>query len=207
MTISAQLSAQLPVVILPGFHASALTDRFVRSLPSYTRHFVIDAFPTDPLAVYRWLQSHFPHSPTEPQIPLVGIGFSAGVVGLAGGLSIWQQQGGAIARIIAVDGWGVPIVGLPVTRMSHDRFTHLSTLPLGAGNVNFYTEPAVPHLQLWQAPEAAAGVEVSGWQLDTGVPMTAAEFLRRSLQAEWNAVFNWRRSRQNAERNGASQSF
>ncbi len=185
-------SAQLPVVILPGFHSPALTDQFVRSLPSYTRHFIIEAFPTSPLAVYDWLQANFPPSSDDPLVPLIGIGFSAGVVGLAGGLALWQQKGGAIARVIAVDGWGVPVIGLPVTRMSHDQFTHISTLPLGAGNVNFYAEPAVPHLQLWGEPESAAGLEVSGWQPNSGVPMTAAEFLRRSLHAEWNVVFNWR---------------
>jgi len=208
MPASAQPSAQLPVVILPGFHAPALTDQFVRSLPSYTRHFVIEAFPTDPLAVCNWLQAHFPLSANQPpaqrQVPLVGIGFSAGAVGLAGGLAMWQQTGGLVARVIAVDGWGVPVVGLPVTRISHDRFTHVSTLPLGAGDVNFYAKPAVPHLQLWREPEAVAGLEVRGWQSSLGlaglgltrstegVSMTAASFLRRSLHAEWNAAFNWR---------------
>ncbi|MGD1898093.1 MAG: hypothetical protein ACFB16_14205 [Phormidesmis sp.] len=188
-------SAQLPVVIVPGFHALELTDQWVRSLPSFIRPILCDAFPASVPAVYEWLRSHCDYAAKETRksaIPLVGIGFSAGVVGLSGALTLWNQQHRNVNRLIAVDGWGVPVVGLPVTRMSHDRFTHASSLPLGAGDVNFYADPAVPHLQLWGEPASAVGLEVKGWQMGHGVSMTAAEFLRRSLHAEWNAVFSWR---------------
>ncbi|MEL6937912.1 MAG: hypothetical protein AAFO84_01830 [Cyanobacteria bacterium J06598_1] len=188
-----QSSHRLPVVIVPGFHDAALTRQWVRSLPSFVRPLIIDAYPTSPLAVYEWLQAHFSSDPNEPAAPIVGIAFSAGVIGLAGGLVLFNQSsGGSAKRLIAVDGFGVPVVGVPVTRISHDRFTHASSLPLGAGDVNFYADPAVDHLQLWGAPEAASGLEVQGWNLDQGVPMTAAEFLRRVLHAEWNKAFSWR---------------
>lgn len=187
-----QSSAQLPVVIVPGFHDAALTDAFVRSLPSFAKPMIAKVYPTSPLAVYEWLQGHFSVASNEPAVPLVGISFSAGTVGLAGALALRRQQGGNVSRLIAVDGWGVPLIGLPVTRLSHDRFTHASSLPLGAGDVNFYAEPAVSHLQLWESPESTAGIEVKGWQLGHGVEMTAGEFLRRSLHAEWNAAFSWR---------------
>lgn len=91
---------------------------------------------------------------------MVAIGFSAGVVGLVGALTIWQQQGGQIQRLFAMDGWGIPTIGLPVCRMSHDAFTHWSSVPLGMGNVNFYAEPSVEHLQMWANP-----AHVKGWQI------------------------------------------
>lgn len=200
----------LPVIICPGFHDAALTEQWVRSLPSFTRHYIVDAPCVSPWAVHQWLIQTLGNPDTVSSLPVVGIGFSAGVVGLAGALAMWQQQGGNVARLMAVDGWGMPLVGLPVCRLSHDKFTHLSTLPLDelleallggavrtggdAKSVYFYADPPVEHLALWGNPEI-----VQGWQVekgpickDTRVRMSAAEFLRRSLRLEWNRAFNWR---------------
>lgn len=189
-------ATKLPVVILAGFHSPALTEKMLDSLPSFTRPSIIAAFPAAPSAAYQWLQTNvsIPSGDEPPAPPIVAIGFSAGVVGLARALALWQQQGGNVGRFIAVDGWGVPIMGLPVTRMSHDRFTHLSTLPLGAGGRNFYADPAVSHLKIWGEPEAVQGLAVTSSR-DPDIPMSAAEFLRRVLHAEWNAAFNWRAKR------------
>ncbi|MEL6778946.1 MAG: hypothetical protein AAFO06_16985 [Cyanobacteria bacterium J06597_16] len=192
----AQRSAQLPVVIVGGFHEAVLTEQWVRSLPTFVQAYIAPTSPVLPLDILHWLTEQF-GAPATNQLPIVGIGFSAGVVGLAGALAMWQQQGGNVGRLIAVDGWGVPIVGLPVCRMSHDRFTHLSTLPLDvfadASDINFYADPAVAHLRLWGEPEAAHGRQVARWELDekAGLPMSAADFLRRQLRAEWNRAFNW----------------
>ena len=183
------LSSQMPVIVGPGCHDRALTGRFVRSLPPFVRPHIVEAFPADPIAVFRWLTQTFeaPQSASENAVPmaLVAIGFSAGVVGLAGALTLWQQQGGQVARFLAVDGWGVPIVGLPVCRSSHDYFTHWSSLPLGAGQVNFYADPPVEHLEMWGSAEQVNGKQVgaSGEEF-----MTAAEFLRRQLKLEWNKL-------------------
>ena len=185
--------AKLPVVICPGFHESALTEGFVRSLRSFVNPDVAkQVTPTDPFALHRWLTQALAGLERPAEWPLVGIGFSAGVVGLAGALLMWQQQGNQVAQLIAIDGWGMPLVGLPVCRMSHDRFTHMTSLPLGAGNVNFYADPAVDHLQLWEMPEKVQGWQMQGWQSSQGVPMTAAEFLRLSLHVAWNEAFSWR---------------
>ena len=207
--------AKLPVVIVGGFHDAALTEQFARSLPSFVRPYIADTSevsPVDPLAVHQWLsetlrRSSLSTSTSASSIPVVGIGFSAGVVGLAGALALWKQhwgnqqggnQQGAVARLIAVDGWGVPVVGLPVCRISHDRFTHVSTLPLDlfsdAGKVNFYADPSVDHLSLWGEPEAAQGWQVDRWEMaeKAGMPMSAADFVRRVLRAEWNQIFKWR---------------
>lgn len=193
-------TAQLPVVICQGFHDSALTEQFVRSLPDFTQPYIVETTTVSPFHVYQWLHQTLGNRDDVYQLPLVGIGFSAGVVGLAGALAMWKQQGGNVARLIAFDGWGVPVLGLPVVRLSHDRFTHLSTLPLDAvgsllrdaSNVNFYADPPIEHLHLWGDPESADGWVVERWQLDgkVGLPMSAANFLRQVLRTEWNQAFN-----------------
>ena len=186
-------SYKLPVIVCPGFHDARLTEQWVRSLPPFAQPYVIEAFPANPLAVFDELAQIF-GSPVanqpDPAQPLVAVGFSAGVVGLAGALTLWQQQGGQVAKLFALDGWGVPLVGLPVCRLSHDSFTHWSTLPLGAGEVNFYADPPVEHLQLWSEPEHVHGWQVAGWQGEAAVPMTAADFLVRSLRIEWSKQVN-----------------
>ncbi len=195
---------KLAVAICPGFHSAALTDGWVKSLPPFIDPHIATALPIDAIAIFNWLIQIFgspsvssPNPPTAT-MPLIAIGFSAGVVGLTGALYRWQQQGGKVAQFFAVDGWGTPIIGLPVCRLSHDSFTHWSSLPLGAGKVNFYADPGVNHLQLWGSPAAVVGRQVMGWQssgwLDLGLsagakpngtqaqPITAADFVSQQLQ-------------------------
>ncbi|KPQ37178.1 MAG: hypothetical protein HLUCCA11_01755 [Phormidesmis priestleyi Ana] len=140
------------------------------------------------MGVFYQLSNMF-DEPHADLAPIVAIGFSAGVVGLAGALSLWQQRGGKVARFFAVDGWGVPVMGLPVCRLSHDAFTHWSSLPLGAGNINFYAEPAVGHLDIWGKSTQVNGWQVKGWQpggTAGSKAMTAADFLAGQLQKEWD---------------------
>ncbi|NJM96721.1 MAG: hypothetical protein HC800_05580 [Phormidesmis sp. RL_2_1] len=173
-----------PIILCPGFHAAQITDSFVRSLPPSTYPLIVNAFPANPLAVYDWLvATHRTTQDISPHSPLIAIGFSAGVVGLTGALTLWQQQGGKILRFFAIDGWGVPISGLPVQRLSHDRFTHWSTVPLGIGKINFYADPAVEHLQMWESPEHVYGRQIYGWQTpeQNAIPISAADFLRQQI--------------------------
>lgn len=180
----------LPVIVGPGFHAAELTEQMLRSLPAFTCPYVVRALPADPLGAFYWLTETLgsPQDRLSNPLPLVAIGFSAGVVGLAGALTLWQQQGGKVARFFALDGWGVPVIGLPVCRLSHDFFTHWSTLPLGTGKVNFYADPPVDHLQLWGDSERVQGWQISDWPLagfsGRKMPITAAEFLRQQIQRE-----------------------
>lgn len=208
--VSAKDLNQLPVskllvVICPGFHETNLTQRLIASLPSFVDCRVLETSPIAPVEICRTLVEYAEWLSPSPVAcpPVVGIGFSAGVLGLAGGLALWQQQGGGryrVSRLIAVDGWGVPVVGMPVTRLSHDYFTHLTSLPLGAGEVNFVAHPPVAHLNLWGQPESVMGFEVSRCQgaKGVGMPMTAGQFLRRVLQAEWNGASSWRHAAANA---------
>ena len=189
-----QTNRRLTVLLCPGFHDEALTAGFVRSLPAFVTAHTVTAFPANPFSTFEHLKYTF------QQQPVVAIGFSAGVVGLAGALTIWQQQGGRIAKLIAIDGWGVPIVGIPASRMSHDLLTHWSSLPLDIAtektDVNFYADPGVDHLMMWGAPEQVIGWQVNGWQVDgwqrpsaltdalhiNRKPTTAAAFIGQQLE-------------------------
>ncbi|MEM8806539.1 MAG: hypothetical protein AAGF01_10980, partial [Cyanobacteria bacterium P01_G01_bin.38] len=48
----------------------------------------------------------------------------------------------------------------------------------GGGAVNFYAEPGVDHLALWQTPEQALGWSVDGQRRDL---MSAADFVSQAL--------------------------
>ncbi|MEM6452539.1 MAG: hypothetical protein AAF703_19760 [Cyanobacteria bacterium P01_D01_bin.105] len=157
---------KLAVLVCPGFHRKALTQGFVRSLPAFVAPHIVPTFPADPVATFQSIKFVFRRQ------PIVAIGFSAGVVGLVGALKLWQHQGGQIHQIFVIDGWGVPSLGLPISRISHDAFTHWSSLPLGLGNVNFYADPGVPHLQMWGIPEHVAGWQ-TGRPTDLSVTVTA----------------------------------
>ncbi|MEM7725486.1 MAG: hypothetical protein AAF208_03835 [Cyanobacteria bacterium P01_A01_bin.45] len=123
--------------------------------------------------------------------PLVFISFSAGVVGAIGASHLWQSQGGNVKALIAIDGWGVPLLGsFPIHRMSHDYFTHWSSLLLGGGKNNFYAQPSVSHLELWRSPDLVKGLWVD---LDTHSEYTsscvsATEFLYEILK-DYNQIF------------------
>ncbi|MBD2106460.1 hypothetical protein [Nodosilinea sp. FACHB-13] len=109
--------------------------------------------------------------------------FSAGCVGAAALATHWHRYQGPVLVLLMADGWGVPRdPEVPTYRLSHDRTTHNTSRGLGAGDVDFYADPAVPHLHLWQHPQA-----VVGWATAPGKAkesLTAADFLcRRSRHA------------------------
>lgn len=151
------------LIICPGVHSNSLTESFLKEMNLQKREKLL-IFPSEkyppysPLAVFAFLQQSL-ESPTPDQ-PLLIIAFSAGVVGAMGAATLWQGVGGRIVALIALDGWGVPVVsGFPVYRLSHDYFTHWSSGLLGKGAESFYAEPPVLHLKLWQHPN-----KVTGWQ-------------------------------------------
>ncbi len=153
-------------LICPGFHEQKLTHSFVENISNHT----IDLdnlliFPTDQYPPYsgfhlaHYLQEKCKHKSQNLMI----IAFSAGVVAAVTAAWQWQRQGGRIKGLIAFDGWGVPLLGdFPIYRVSHDEFTHHSSAILGTGNLNFYADPAVDHLDLWRSP-----AQVQGWMVDT----------------------------------------
>ncbi|MGF1516871.1 MAG: hypothetical protein ACFCVB_03575 [Nodosilinea sp.] len=102
--------------------------------------------------------------------------FSAGCVGAAALASHWQRYRGRVLALFMVDGWGVPRdPGVPVHRLSHDQTTHNTSRWLGSGDEDFYADPAVTHLPLWQQPQRATGWAITPGQARQRI--TAAEFL------------------------------
>jgi hypothetical protein len=177
-------------ILCPGFHHPPLTTDFLNAVyPNWRSREELGQlliYPTpdypayDALKIIDFLQHSLADRSSILNISLTFIGFSAGVVGAMGAALLWQQQGGHVKGLIALDGWGVPVLdGFPVYRMSHDYFTHWSSALLGNGVESFWADPAVEHLELWRSPET-----VKGWWLSptpnrktTLLPMTAKQIL------------------------------
>jgi hypothetical protein len=114
--------------------------------------------------------------------PLVLIGFSAGVVGALSAALTWEMQGGWVRGLIAMDGWGIPLLcPFPSVRLSHDAFTHASGPWMGQESPSFYADPDVLHHQLWSQSE-----QVFGWQVVAGerVATTALAFIATQVD-QW----------------------
>ena len=163
--------------ICPGIHDRSLTDSFLDGLyhngfnPDPSEEVLI--FPTldypaySAFDIFNFLcreikpsrSLHFlDQNLSNHGIKLVFMSFSAGVVGSMGAALMWQQFGGQVEALIAVDGWGVPLAGnFPIYRISHDHFTHWSSALLGCGHESFYAAPAVEHLEIWRNPQTTQG--------------------------------------------------
>lgn len=130
-----------------------------------------------PFALRRSLEPTFEAASQRcPSPGLIIWAFSAGCVGAAALATYWQRYRGPVLAIFLVDGWGVPRPpGVPVHRLSHDRLTHDTSRWLGAGDEDFWADPPVPHLQLWQQPHRTEGWAVAPQQ--AGERLTAAAFL------------------------------
>jgi hypothetical protein len=190
----------MTVIICPGVHPPELTTSFVQQLGGQVDDYLI--LPTDIAPPYSavhildYLHRQFAvPRPASAQAklataPLVFIGFSAGVVGAIGAAWMWQALGRKVKAFIAFDGWGVPLVGsFPIHRVSHDRFTHDSSIYWGGAEESFYADPPVPHLELWRSPRTVRGWHLSGsprlspnatqasGEPSHRTPATAADFL------------------------------
>ena len=183
----------MALVICPGIHDPLLTDHFLAAL-NLNQHplnswYVLPTHRYPPFSavhVLHFVAQHCrsSHGPATDQDTLTFLAYSAGVVGAMGAAWAWQQQGGYVEAMIAIDGWGVPHLGsFPLYRLSHDVFTHRSSGWLGAGLTNFYADPPVPHLHLWQHPQGVPGWAVRQRSLgtETRSSTTAITFIRRIL--------------------------
>lgn len=152
----------MPIIIIPGIHDAELTDSFVRGIQQkIQQNYLIlpteQYQPYSAISIYQWLNQQ----QLDKTEPLAFIAFSAGVVGGIGAALAWQSQGGRIQSFIAIDGWGMPLIAsFPIYRVSHDRFTHVTSGMLGAGQFGFYADPNVSHLTIWRSPERCWG-----WQI------------------------------------------
>ncbi len=168
-------------IICPGIHSPQLTDCFLEGFQSNFCHriLVVPTLDYPPYCIPRlwlFLRENLGSPANSP--PLLFLAFSAGVVGAMGVAWLWQQQGGKVQAVIALDGWGVLKMGnFPVYRLSHDYFTHWSSALLGGEKESFYAQPAVTHLELWQSPPTVWG----WWVLPSGnkCRCSAADFLEQ----------------------------
>ncbi|NEQ24879.1 MAG: hypothetical protein F6K28_38440 [Microcoleus sp. SIO2G3] len=184
----------MTVVICPGVHSPELTTSFVQQIGSQIDDYLIVppdiALPYSAPHVFHYLHRQFVvPRPSAAQtalasVPLLFVSFSAGVVGAIGAAWMWQALGRTVKAFVAFDGWGVPLIGnFPIHRVSHDRFTHYSSILWGGAAESFYADPPVSHLDLWQSPQTAAGWRVSGSarlltaEATSRTPATAADFL------------------------------
>jgi hypothetical protein len=184
------------VIICPGVHSPELTQGFLEGLgkpfdPSSMCVFPAERFPAySPPHILKFLGEQWLNQDWQlraaSQKPLVLIGFSAGVVGATGTAQVLQSLGVRVKALVAIDGWGVPLWGdFPIHRLSHDRFTHLTSRLLDQDhwrthNASFYADPDVAHLELWRSPQTALGwsTEGSGQKQHQ---VTAAQFLQKLL--------------------------
>lgn len=164
----------MQIVVCPGFHSPALTREFLQVLGWYDCVVPPEQLsPLDGLGIYQQLQD---------RQPALFVGFSAGVIGAAIAAELWQQQGNTVLGLIAIDGWGVPLIStsFPTYRLSHDRFTHLTSGFSEPWQERFYCDPPVEHLELWRSPQKARG-----WQLlhpGMRIRTNAATYLREILK-------------------------
>lgn len=184
----------MAVVVCPGIHNPALTESFVCQLFSDNFSRCLEKvliFPTQDYPAYSGLdifnylcsQSQQISPPSPVKLPLVFIGFSAGVVGAIAAAWMWQAAGGEVKALIALDGWGVPLGGnFPIYRLSHDYFTHWSSGLLGSGVESFYADPPVEHLNLWSSPQTTRGWWLH--QTSTGVN-TASPTTAKTVLSDW----------------------
>ncbi|BAZ41870.1 hypothetical protein NIES4101_78380 [Calothrix sp. NIES-4101] len=182
----------MTIIICPGIHAPALTDKFVSQLLETDRnsHFCNDVkiivfpsggiLPISGLHLWEFLHQNIGDNCNEP---ITLISFSAGVIGAFIAACLWELQGGKIRAFIAIDGWGVPLfANFPIYRLSHDYFTHWSSLLLGGGEVNFYAEPSVSHLELWENFKMVKGYQINHSQIPEKTYLNASDFLHLILQ-------------------------
>ena len=177
------------LVICPGFHEKAATQAFLTSLTASielqpAQILVIDPDRTPVFSgvhIFWDIQAYLKHQLGDrwQQVPLLFIGFSAGIVGAAGAVWKWNASGGCVKALIALDGWGVPLWGeFPIHRLSHDSFTHWSSALLGAGLDSFYADPGVEHLDLWRSPQTAIGWHYSHQTMTKVRRTSAQDFLK-----------------------------
>lgn len=173
------------LLICPGVHAPELTQQFLvgAQLPLAPEKILV--IPGEQLPVWSGVAVlDFLQHRLDRQEPLVLIGFSAGVVGAIVAAQGWQAQGGKVAGMFALDGWGVPLYGdFPIYRLSHDYFTYWSSAILGEGLDSFYADPPVDHLCFWRSPQTT-----QGWWLSPQRPYerkftTATSFITVLLQS------------------------
>lgn len=177
----------MSIFICPGLHLPQLTHCLLQELSlSATTNSIksenIRIFPAQnytTLSLLHIVQNLLTtYGQPEKAAPIVFISFSAGVIGALGAAWGWQLLGGKVKAVIAIDGWGVPLGGnFPIHRLSHDYFTHRTSIVLNSPEDSFYADPMVEHLQMWRSPSTVKGWMVSPNNSKVRSYLSAAEFI------------------------------
>lgn len=181
----------MSIFICPGFHSSQFTQCFKQELLSGSssldltekiRIFPAQSYTTlSALHILQELINSYGQPAKSP--PIVFISFSAGVVGAMGAAWGWESMGGSVKAAIAIDGWGVPLGGnFPIHRLSHDYFTHATSIVLNRQTESFYADPAVEHLQMWRSPSTVRGWATSSIYPQERSYLNASEFILMLLK-------------------------
>ncbi|PSF33040.1 hypothetical protein C7H19_20800 [Aphanothece hegewaldii CCALA 016] len=154
----------MTIIICPGIHDPALTQEFITNLQRHSielKDYLI--FPTERYPAFSGFHLwQFLQEKNFLQKDLTFLAFSAGVVAAIAAAQFHQLGGGKVKKMIALDGWGVPLFSnFSSYRVSHDYFTHWSSALMGDGEISFYADPPVEHLTLWRMPH-----QVSGWMIN-----------------------------------------
>ena len=181
----------MSIFICPGFHLPQITQSFLQELSLSNSDFILSVntrtFKSESYTVVsavHILQDLIkaygqPHQAT----PVLFISFSAGVVGALGAAWGWELLGGKVKAVIAIDGWGVPLMGnFPIHRLSHDYFTHQTSIVVNCPEDNFYADPEATHLQMWRSPSTVAGWATSAVNFPVRSHLNAAEFILMLLK-------------------------
>jgi hypothetical protein len=167
------------LLVIPGVVPQEATERFVQQLNIAGVCCVPAGIaPYSPMDLDRFTRTQ------DLDSDLVVIAYSAGCVGALGWIPLWRRQRKTVKALIAIDGWPVPFWGkFPIYRVSHDLYTHRTTLRLGAGLEQFYCDPAVEHRNLWTYPEASWGVWVKQNNKQKEIyRATALDFLQNIIE-------------------------
>jgi hypothetical protein len=179
------------ICICPGFHSPQLTQSFLQelafvnlssSLSVNTRTATAKNYTV--LSAINIIQ-HLTKTYGQPHqaAPILFISFSAGVLGALGAAWGWQLMGGKVKAVIAIDGWGVPLMGdFPIHRLSHDYFTHQTSIVVNPSEDSFYADPGVEHLQMWRSPSTVTGWATRAANFPGRSHLNAAEFILQLLK-------------------------
>ena len=176
----------MSIVICPGFHLPQLTQSFLQELSLSNSNsnlsvntLVFKAENYTVLSAIHILQELTQvYGQPRQATPVLFISFSAGVIGALGAAWGWELLGGKVKAVIAIDGWGVPLMGnFPIHRLSHDYFTHQTSIVVNPSEDSFYADPGVEHLQMWRSPSTVTGWATSADNLPVRSRFSAAEFI------------------------------
>lgn len=183
----------MSIFICPGFHLPQLTQYLLQDLELFSPNSSLNLLGNTrifPAQSYTALSAlHITqdliaaYGQPSQAAPIVFISFSAGVVGAIGAAWGWQLLGGRVKAVIAIDGWGMPLGGnFPIHRLSHDYFTHETSIVLSRPWDSFYADPAVEHLQMWRSPAKVTGWVTSGVNPQVRSYFNAAQFILMLLK-------------------------